>query len=202
MKNMTMTPVQVSMLAFIAFTALQIATFLRVPSLWNSFAEFDVAPDFPAFRLIGAKEVGLMALYSFSVLTNDTLFIACTILGRSFVVPYFAFLVSLGAPPIFFIGGLLDILGLLWTSSAFFSLDQSARKRPTRVGMASHVSLMEPFVRLAVLVFAMLESVDGLHQIVSPESHASEHAGSGHYMALAHSSPGPLFCELPQPWVS
>mmetsp|Transcript_13844 Transcript_13844/g.15779 ORF Transcript_13844/g.15779 Transcript_13844/m.15779 type:complete len:273 (+) Transcript_13844:152-970(+) len=109
--------VQASMYAFVGFTVVQILVFLFQPGFYEALAPgLCAAPKYVALRLIGLKEIGLMAMYLVGTANEDLTVIKATIAGRLSVILYTSYIVfHLGVPTYFLFGILQDVSFGLWT---------------------------------------------------------------------------------------
>ena len=174
--------------AFVAFTVVQIFVFMFRGGVYADLGPkgFDAAPHYPVFFLLGAKEVGLMAIYTAAIVEDDERFMWMTVMNRLTTIPFSLWLtLVLGAPHTVWGGVAQDMCFSAWTVWALrkrAAAKDHASKHPQSTE-ADHASRTGQVLRLVVFVAGMLELMSGVLTAIDPVSH-------GPVPDLAKSNPG------------
>lgn len=168
MKTLSWT--QLSLVAFIAFTVVQIVLFLFAPSVYALVTpDMDFAPVYPAFRIIGLKEIGLMTTYATLVAANDARLFAMTVIGRFTVLPEFLILVFVVGAPVEFLGGIVQDLSSLALTCAALTVD----KRTLVVPKFRKAGFEEKLVRLLIAATGIIEIFFGVMAFALPTKYSA-----------------------------
>ena len=161
---------QMSLVGFIGFTVIQIVLFLFTPGLYAlATPDLDYAPVYPAFRLIGMKEIGLMTTYATFVLANDARLFLMTCVGRLTVLPEFLILVFVIGAPVEFLGGIIQDLASLALTAVALSVERDK----LRVPVFAKAKFEEKLVRLLIAATGAIELAFGVMAFSLPTTYSN-----------------------------
>ena len=171
--------VELSLKCFVAFTVLQILGFIVAPAVVVQLAggdpPLDMAPDYPAVRLIGLKEIGLCLIYAAIIESRQWSLVLMTVVGRLSVVPFVLWMVLVVGAPVELAGGVVqDVTFAAWTLWAMRGLlaappaPPAAAASPGRGGEEVAVPMLALCFRAVLFAAGAIEAVNGLLLLLRP----------------------------------